>query len=105
MASVRAEAGENPALSGPLRQTRRLLRMEGGDFVREAYRIYLGREADPAGIGAYAPRAGHLPGRITILAALALSPERVCLPGWLRASLRIAARACRRSRKEDSGNS
>lgn len=97
MATIRREAGES-VQPASLREALCLLNASGEDFVRQAYPLLLCREADPTGLKAYAPRARSLPGRILILASLWLSPERVLLPSWLRACLRLGGQAMRLGR-------
>lgn len=83
MAGVRQMAGERGAVVH-VRDLCRLLRLEGTDFIMAAYRLVLGREADPAGLRGYEARARHYPGRMMTVCSLLLSPERMGLPAWLR---------------------
>lgn len=92
MASVRREAGEDGTASLSPRALKTLLARSGEDFVRQAYWQILGRDVDPAGLAGYVPRSNSLPGRMIIVAALLLSPERLILPPWLRRILRALGR-------------
>lgn len=97
MTAVRLEAGEGSGLSFSLAQARQLLKLESEAFLVQAYRSILGREIDTPGLQAYRPLAASMSGKMRILAALMLSPERTLLPAWLRVCLKAAARICNRS--------
>lgn len=92
MASVRREAGEDWAQKISAGEITHLLKLEKTDFLVQAYRIFLNRDPDPAGLAAFRARSKSLPGRMLILASLWLSPERIALPVRLREALRMASR-------------
>lgn len=100
MASVMREAGEDAGRSFSPAALRHLLRRKDEDFVRQAYWQILGRDVDPDGLAGYAPRCGSYMGRMTVLAALLLSPEKLLLPDWLRQGLKTLAKPLQRQRKD-----
>ncbi|MBD5552875.1 MAG: hypothetical protein HDQ44_00910 [Desulfovibrio sp.] len=95
MASVRREAGEEWANKISAGEITHLLKLARTDFLVQAYRIFLNRDPDPAGLAAFQARSESLPGRMLILASLWLSPERIALPARLREALRMASRLLR----------
>lgn len=91
MAAVRQEAGETPVRGTSLAMARKLLRLEGEEFLRQAYRAILGREIDRPGLDAWRSQADSMAGKIRILGSLWLSPERVYLRPWQRTGLKACA--------------
>lgn len=92
MAAVRHEAGEIAANEASLATLRKLLALEGDEFLMQAYRVILGRKIDNAGLAAYSQRAKSLRGKIHTLGVLWFSPERVYLSGWQRTLLAMGGR-------------
>lgn len=91
MTALRQETGEAEPPRPGVDVIRRLLALEGEEFLRRSYRSILGREVDLPGLEAYRQKAETGRGRLAILAALWLSPERVCLPLWQRALFKKCA--------------
>lgn len=99
MASVRKMANA-PVIPTPgARVFLGLLRLNGEDFVRGAYRAIFEREVDPAGMRVYLPSANSLYGKVHTLAKLLTSPERGAAPMWqmtFKRRLKILARGIAR---------
>lgn len=87
LASLKREAGESTDSGISFAQLKELLNRKDADFIKQAYRIFLRREADISGLQGYLPRIRHLPGKIIFLASLYLSPERPTLAPWLLAGI------------------
>lgn len=83
LASLKRETRENCAFRLSLPQIAELLTRKDADFIKQAYRMFLGRDADPQGLKSYLPRTRHLPGKLLFLISLYFSPERPGLPPWL----------------------
>lgn len=83
MATVKREAGEGP-LKPSLADVRRVMRLEGEEFLQRAYQLFLGRAADRDGLMAWQPQIGTKFGKLKVLCSLWASPERIYLPGWQR---------------------
>lgn len=99
MTAVRLEAGENVSGSFSLACFGQLLKLDDEAFLAQAYRIILGRDIDAPGLAAYKPLAAKMRGRVRILLALLLSPERIILPERLRMVLKTAAKLARPGKK------
>lgn len=82
MASLRKLLDEPAPASPDIRTLLGLLTLEKEEFLRQAYRLILQREVDPAGLRGYAASANSMPGRIKVVCALLLSPERGKAPLW-----------------------
>lgn len=102
MASVRREAGERGGNVPDWRTLSALFRLEGPDFIAAAYRSILKRDADRAGLSAYAAKSESLLGKTLMTASLLLSPERLLMPAWARRALTVCRQCLRRSRKGES---
>lgn len=96
LTAVRLEAGEpiSGGITMPL--LGQLLKMQGESFIMQAYRVFLGRNADASALSGYAAQANSLPGRILLLLALSLSPERRRLNPTLLKTLRKLGQILRR---------
>lgn len=88
MATVKREAGEGPTRPG-FAGVRRLMRLEGEEFLHQAYSLFLGRTADRDGLIAWLPQINSRFGKLKVIGSLWTSPERIYLPGWQRALVRI----------------
>lgn len=89
MASLRKMLDE-PAPANP--DLRQLLNLKGEEFLRQAYRLILQREIDPAGMRHYADRANSRAGRLKVLVVLLLSPEFGKAPMWLMKAVNMAGK-------------
>lgn len=88
MATVRREAGEGPI--GPrLADMRGLMRLEGEEFLHQAYRLFLGRSADRAGLESWRQQIKSRFGKLKVIGSLWISPERIYLPVWQRGLVRL----------------
>lgn len=87
MASLARKAGQSPEFAPGWKGLRKILRLHGDEFVIQAYRLALKREADPAGLAGYGNLSRNIIGRLYVLGALLFSPENPALPFWA-ASLR-----------------
>lgn len=96
MASVRREAGEVWSERPSWPELGHLLGLEGDAFLIQAYRLFLHRDPDPAGMASWRGRAATPYGRLLIIASLWLSPERMALPSGARACLLGLSRLLKR---------
>jgi hypothetical protein len=70
-----AETRGPTATSDTVRDVAKLLGFDGDDFVREAYRAILGRDADPNGLAYYGRRLANGDAKQQILVDLRCDPE------------------------------
>lgn len=99
MASLRKMLNEPPPETPTMHSLLKLLNLEGEAFLQAAYRLIMGREADPAGMRGYASFANSRAGRLRVICALLVSPERGSAPIWLVRTLRRTARLARSFRR------